>query len=145
MMAEGRREAAAIVAAERVARRRARLFPLLGIALIVANALFSDNGGIFARFAWLALFAGGLVLVLTGGPRSRALRGLIDDETTRAHRSTALWIGYVAAVACTGGLYITTAYEVIDVRQALQIVLATAIAAPLISFGAQERRALGDD
>lgn len=135
----------AVERAETIGRARARLFPLAGTALIILTALVSGDepADLVARLAWVLLFAGGFVLVVTGGVAPRGLRALTDDESSRAHRFTSVFTGYCAAVACAAGLYIVTAFEPLSARQALQILLSTAIAAPLIGFGALERRALG--
>lgn len=132
--------------AERLSQRRARLFPGLGIVLIVADAVTSfDNVEWPTAAIWLALCAAGFVLTVTGGVPSRLLRRLTEDETTRAHRAQAVLIGYCAALACGAGLYVVSMFQVISATQAVQIVLTTAVAAPLIGFGVLESLALGHD
>lgn len=121
---------------------RARLLPLAGIGLIVGNALTIDSGSSGALAAWLALFALAFVVVVTGGVWPRHLRALTDDEGARANRRAAVFTGYLAAVACTAGLALVTLFVDMDTREALRIVLATAVAAPMIGFGARERVAL---
>lgn len=135
---------ATIDSAERIGRLRARLLPIAGTLLIIGNAMtVGTDIGIGGRIAWLALFAGCFVLVVTGGVVLGRLRALTDDESGRAHRLAAVFVGYCAAVACAAGLFLATAFVAMSAREAVQIVLATALAAPMISFGALERRALG--
>jgi len=135
-----------IAAAERAGRRRAALFPILGTLLIVANAILSGapHQGLAATAAWFCVFVAGFVLAMTGGVWSRSLRGLVNDETTRAYRRNALMVGYGATIACSLGLSITVAFIPLDAVQVVRIILATAIGAPLISFGFMERMALDD-
>lgn len=129
--------------AERIGRIRSRFMPAAGILLIVLNAIALDSGdGLAGRAGWLALFAGCFVLVVSGGVLSKRLRALTDDESARAHRLSAVFVGYCATVACAAGLYIVSAFVVLSAREAIQIVLATALAAPMIGFGVRERQAL---
>lgn len=135
---------ATIDSAERIGRARARLMPIAGTLLIIANAMTVGTvPGIGGRVAWLALFAGCFVLVVTGGVVRGRLRVLTDDESGRANRLAAVFVGYCAAVACAAGLYLVTGFVDLSAREAVLIILATALAAPMISFGALERRALG--
>ncbi len=131
--------------AERVSRRRARLFPLFGTALIIGDALTSANQVGWAGTVWLALFFCAFLLVVTGGNPFPNLRRLTEDETTRANRHAAILVGYSAGLACAAGLYIAAQFVPFSATQALQIALTTAVAAPLISFGALERRSLTHD
>lgn len=133
---------ATIERADRIGIARARLLPLAGIGLIVGNALTVDSGSAGALVAWLALFAAAFVVVVTGGVWPRQLRALTDDEGARANRRAAVFTGYIAAVACTAGLVVVTLFVDMPAREALRIVLATAVAAPMIGFGARERMAL---
>lgn len=132
--------------AERLSLRRARLFPLLGIALIVADAVTgSESVGWPVAAIWLVLVAGCFVLTVTGGVPSRFLRRLTEDETTRTHRARAVLIGYGAALACGAGLYIVSLFDLVSATQSIQILLTTAVAAPLIGFGIMEKHALTHD
>lgn len=128
--------------AERIGMARARMLPLAGIGLIVGNALTIDSASIGALVAWLALFAVAFVVVVTGGVWPRQLRALTDDESTRVHRRAAVFTGYCAAVACAAGVALVTLFVDIPARDALRIVLATAVAAPMVGFGVRERAAL---
>lgn len=134
-----------IARAEALARRRASLFPLMGLAMIIASALLTglDPAGWVGHAAWLVLFAIGFSLVALGGLWKWAPWALAEDEGTRANRSSAIMTGYYAGIACGTGLYIVTIFQPLEAPQVLRILLVTAIAAPLINFGALERRDLG--
>ncbi len=139
-------DVADVLAAERVQRRRARLFPVLGILLIVANAAFlhARPVSVAGSAAWLGVFIGGAMLVGTGGLWPGRLRLIAEDEASRAHRRQAVAVGYAAAMCCAAGLYVASVFVALTAHEALQILLATAVGAPLIGFGAMERHALGD-
>jgi len=133
-------------AGERFLRWRARLLPLTAIALIVGNAVLSGSAprSVQDVLSVLAVVVSGFTLVMTGGLLPGRLRRLAEDESTAQHRAMALRVGYIAAVACALGQYVAALFVPLSAHQALQIVLMTAIAAPMISFGAQEAQALRD-
>jgi hypothetical protein len=133
----------AVTSAERGQKLRARVLPMLGTALIVVNALTVGVPGWGAKAIWLSVIVAGFVLVQTGGYSPARIRDLMNDETSRANRQKAIGVGYCGAIASGVGLSIVAALQPVAAGQAIQIVLVTAVSAPLISFGALERRALG--
>lgn len=131
-------------AAEQVSAVRARLFPLVGIALIISTALALPEGDRLQLpgFLWLGAFVLAFALVLSGGVISLDMRRLTEDESARVHRAAALKVGYIAGFGCAVSLLALSAVHTLSHLQAAHIVLTVLTAAPLISFGVQERMAL---
>lgn len=145
--------ASPVETAERLTRRRALAFPILGLIFLAGQPLYFANMGDPAstpnrvRFAaWLVwaivllaglAFAGGLM-------RSREVRALMEDEGTIANRMRAyaagFWAGAVSAVA----LYALSIFENLKGREAIHIILAVSVAVAVIRFGMLERRAHKD-
>jgi hypothetical protein len=132
--------------AERASFRRARIFPWLGAGLIVGDALLSGlpGNGLETAVPWVCVFLAGFLLILSGGVWPGSLYGLLNDESTRAHRAWALSVGHYAAVACGCCLLVAASVLPLSAAQCLRILLTVAIGAPLISFGIMERTALAD-
>ena len=76
--------------------------------------------------------------------RSRELRDLLDDETTRANRSDALGKGFIAAILTAIAAYFINQLEPMRGDEAAHLVVTIAIAMALVRFGYLERRALRD-
>ena len=96
--------------------------------------------------AWLVLTIVLLAGLATGGAwfRSRAVRQLVNDESTRVHRQTAYVYGFWAAMGTALGLYIVSMFEPVSGRDAVHIIVTVAVATALLNFGLLERRALRD-
>jgi hypothetical protein len=138
--------------AERLSRRRARMFPVLGVYFLAGQAIFFGRVGeperianfkISAWLVWAVVLL--LALAFAGGPfRGAKIRALVEDEVSRANRArgyaAGFWGGCVAAIA----LYILTMFEPITGREAIHIILTATVASALIRFGMLERRALKD-
>jgi hypothetical protein len=138
--------------AERLGRRRARIFAVQAIIFISWQGLFFsrapempmravDAAKISAWFVWaLAL----LLLLATGGNllRGRKVRALLNDELTRRNRKQAYVAGFWAAAICAIGLYTIDLFEAVTAREAIHAILSASIASALITFAARERRGL---
>jgi hypothetical protein len=138
--------------AERLTRRRARLFPVLAILFLAGQPIYfahNNEGSIPPHFkiaAWL-IWAVALLLALAfagGHFRGRTVRRLMEDETTVANRLRAYATGFWAAMLTTIGLYFFTLFDTLKGREAVHLILSIAVAAALIRFGSLERRALKD-
>jgi len=138
--------------ADRLSRRRARLFPVLAILLITqqASCINTVAQGLPLRAvdavkisAWVLLVFGLLVALVTGGGwfRGREMRELLNDDVTRANRAAALSAGFVVAVLTGVVCYVVAMYEPTDARIAVHVIVSTGLAAALLRFGALERRA----
>jgi hypothetical protein len=142
--------------AERLSMRRARALPALGVIFLAQQASFLSMSEQAARpvdhvkvGAWLVLTIVLLAGLATGGAwfRSRAVRELLNDESTRAHRRSGYAYGFWAAMGTAILLYVVNMFEPVSGRDAVHIIVTAAIAVALINFGRLEQRAhqhLGD-
>jgi hypothetical protein len=138
--------------AERLSRRRARVIPVLAVLLISQQATFltdttaldaARNVDVVRLSAWVVLSLVLLFALWTGGSwlQRKAVRELLNDEVTRAHRGDALSLGFLCAMLAAIGIYVLSMAEPIHVREALHLVVSTGIAVALLRFGFLERRA----
>ena len=139
--------------AERLSKRRARMLPVLAVLFISQQvSYFSQReqaGRVVDQFkisAWLAMSIVLLAAVWSGGAwfRSRAVRGLMNDEVTQAHRAQSFQAGFLASMLGCIFLYILTMFTPVEGRDAIHIVMTIGISAALLSFAVLERRALKD-
>ena len=140
--------------ADRLSRRRARMLPFLALIYLTQQAsFFTDQHGTMDRAvdhvklsAWVVLTLVLLAALTTKGfwLKSREVRELIDDETTRAHRGEALQWGFVFSTLTAIVLYFVTMLEPVGVREAIHVIVSIGMAAALVRFGFLERRALKD-
>lgn len=137
--------------AERLNRRRARALPALGVIFLAQQASFLSMPAESTRpvdqvkiVAWLLLTIVLLAGLATGGGwfRSRAVRELLNDESTRAHRQVGYVYGFWAAMGTAIGLYLVNMFEAVSGRDAVHIIVTVAGATALLNFGLLERRAL---
>ncbi len=144
-------EAGNVEIADRLARRRARILPLFAILFFVWQANFfvmsPDAGRLVDQVkisAWLVWVIALLVILATGGGlfRGSAVRGLMNDESTRENRRTGYAYGFWAAAGSAILVYILGMSEPVTSREAVHIVLTAAVATALFTFGLLERRAL---
>ncbi|HET9160511.1 MAG TPA: hypothetical protein VFN88_07850 [Caulobacteraceae bacterium] len=141
--------------AERLAQRRARVMLFQGILFIVwqANFLSSphadfaqlrsvDQLKISAFIVWAVVL---LIGIATGGAlfRSKAVRELLNDESTRMHRRMAQASGFWAAMLAALSLYVLSMFTQVRLVEAIHIVLSAGIGGVLVRFAQLERRALG--
>jgi hypothetical protein len=141
--------------AERLGRRRARLLPVLAIIFISQQATFfagsdGEHAGVLADpvkvSAWLVLSIVLLAALATGGFwfQSKRVRALLNDEVTRAHRTEAFRVGFLATMAGAIALYFMSLFLPIEGREAIHVLMTIGLAAALLRFGKLERRALSD-
>lgn len=139
--------------AERISRRRARMFPILGIYFIAGQAVFfnhSDASQRVAQFKISAWLVWALVLLIAfafagGHFHGRKVRALVEDEVSRANRAKGYEAGFWAAAVAAIALYVTNMFEVVTGRDAIHLILTALVGAAMIRFGTLERRALRDN
>ena len=139
--------------ADRLSRRRARLFAVL--AAIFATQQFSyfaepDSAVRLVDHvkigAWLLLSIMLVLALATGGfwLKPKRVRVLMDDDVTRAHRADAFRLGFLATMAAAILLYFLLLFEPISGREAIHALTTIGIAVALLRFAYLERRALRD-
>jgi hypothetical protein len=143
-----------IETADRLARRRARVLPVLAVLFIAQQgAFFSSNTDQAMRAvdhfkisAWLVLSVVLLAALSTNGFwfRSAKVRALMDDEVTRANRAEAFRLGFLIAMGVGILLYFISLYEPLSGREAIHALMTAGIGTALVRFGMLERRAFKD-
>lgn len=136
--------------AERAQRRRNRM-------LLVPILFFVWQGAYFGAYATphaplrnvelvslgAHLFLGLVLLLLlaTGGAwrYGKAVRAVLDDEATRAHRAEAYAWGFWALTLCIVALYATAPFVHLELGEIAHILLSVAVAVPALRFLMLER------
>ena len=139
--------------AERLSRRRARIFPVLGIYFIAGQAVFFrsvDEAPRVAQFKISAWLVWALVLLIAfafagGHFRGRTVRALVEDDVARANRTKGYEAGFWAAAVAAIALYVVNMFEPVSGRDAIHLILTALVGAAMIRFGVLERRALKGD
>jgi cation transport ATPase len=142
-----------IETAERLGRRRARVVPVFALVFMSGQAMYLGNAAEPLRavdtvriVAWLIWALALLLLLATGGGlfRSRAVRQLMEDETTKEHRRRGIAMGFWATMLSGVVLYLLAVFEDVTAREAIHIMLSFGIGTALVSFAYHERRAMRD-
>lgn len=135
--------------ADRLTRKRARVFIVLAILLISQQSIYfsassSPDVAHFKFGAWLFLTSILLLLLGTGGFmfRRSEVRAMMNDESTRAHRQRALVLGFWNTMVTGLLLYVLSIFKAFDPRDAIHVMMTVGIGTALIAFGTMERKAL---
>lgn len=136
--------------ADNLARRRARVFPLLALFLLIQQAANVGVDGSerlvdhVRMGAWVLLSLVILVVLTSGGFlwRGRTVRDLLNDEGTRANRGSAFTVGFIVAMTFAIVLYVMQGMWQLTTQQAIHYVVTAGLAPALIRFGWLERRDL---
>ena len=136
--------------ADKLTRRRARMLPVLAILFGSQQAMSYSMPDTMRTVdhvkvaAWLVMSIALLIALATGGGwiRSAGVRALMNDETTQAHRRTALAAGFWAAMATCVVVYAVALFHPVSGMRAVHVVMSVGIGAALLRFGTLERRAL---
>ncbi|MFC0590103.1 hypothetical protein ACFFF7_11810 [Novosphingobium aquiterrae] len=136
---------------ERLARRRTRILPVLGLFMIIQqSAYFAHGDG--SRLvdqvrisAWVVTSAMILLVLTTGGfwLRSHEVRAMLDDEGTRANRAAALSLGFLCAMLTAMILFVLQRVWAFTAGEAIHLIVTAGVFSALIRFSILERRALG--
>lgn len=137
--------------ADRLARRRARLLPVLGLFLIIQQSTYYAHGDgtrlvDHVRLAgWTAMNLVILLVLTTGGfwRRSAAVRALLDDEGTRANRAAALSTGFVCAMIGAIVLFVMQSAWEFTAGEAIHLIVTAGMVSAIVRFAWLERRDLG--
>jgi hypothetical protein len=141
---------------ERLQRRRTRLLFMQAIIFLLwqttffarplheaATAQAVDHVKIGAYIVWAAV----LVLFLaTGGGYilPRAVRAVLNDESTVEHRRRAMTAGFLAAMAAAVVCYFIDQFAGMPAGVAIHAILTVGVATALLGFAWLERRAQAD-
>jgi hypothetical protein len=136
--------------AERISRRRARMFPILGIYFIAGQAVFFRQAAEpprIAQFKISAWLVWAVVLLIAfafagGHFHGRKIRNLVEDDVARANRAKGYEAGFWAAAVAAIALYVVNMFEPVSGRDAIHLTLTALVGAAMIRFGTLERRAL---
>jgi hypothetical protein len=141
--------------ADRMSRKRAVVMTaatlvFLGVQLI-ARPIFLRNGAVLTRngIDWWAVNAiilmALLVTRLQGGLlNSREIRALINDDVSRDHHRSGIVAGFWTAMAMAMAIYFIPAFSDYPSREAVYLIVTTAVGAALLNFCYLELRAHRD-
>ena len=135
--------------ADRLGRRRARMLPVLAIFFLSQQAAFFANPPAERAVdhvrigAWVLMSAVILLVLYTGGSwfRSPAVRAMLNDEASRAHRASAMQWGFIAAIVAGMAIYVFQGVTHFTTREAIHLFVSAGLVSALIRFGMLERRA----
>jgi cation transport ATPase len=138
--------------AEKLTLRRARGSIISGIFFLVMMARswgvdFPVNRpGTIQLAAWIIWAIALLLLLAAGGGllRGKAVRSLMNDESTVDNRRRGMIAGFWATVLSAFALYAISFYEPVSGREAIRLLLSAAVGTSIIRFGILERRSLGN-
>jgi hypothetical protein len=137
--------------AERLMKRRATALLMLSIWFIVVQGLFIDtarhsvgSAGTVKIAAWVVMVVVLLLAFATGGgwARSREVRTLMNDESTRIHRARATMIAFYNMMATGVVVYAIDLFKPVTGGQAVHLMMTVGIASALMAFATWERAAL---
>jgi cytochrome b561 len=138
--------------AERAQRRRNRMWLVPVLFFIWQGVFFSGYATPHTPLRAVELVSLGshlflglvlLVLLATGGGwrYGKAVRALLDDESTRAHCAQAYAAGFWALAVCVMALYAAAPFVALETGEIAHILLSVAVAVPALRFVMLERRA----
>lgn len=137
-----------IIAADNLGRRRARMLPVVAVIFLTQQIAFFSNPPAERAVdhvrigAWVLLTAVILLMLTTGGWwfRSTAIRAALDDERTRANRSSAMHWGFVTTMLVAVAIYATLGVTAFTARESIHLLVSAGIVVALMRFGRLERR-----
>lgn len=94
--------------------------------------------------AFLVWIVSLIAMLSSGVTRNQVVRAAMNDELAVAHRRSALMFGYWVLIALLAALYTWSFFSPIAVREVAPLLLAVAVAAPILRFVALERRSEQD-
>jgi hypothetical protein len=133
--------------AERLMKRRANGLFALSLVFVVTQGSFISNGstpGILRISAWVVMAIALLVFFATGGgwARSRSVRALMNDESTRMHRARATTVAFYNMMASGFVVYALGMVKPFSGGEAAHLIMTVGIASALMTFWGLERAAL---
>lgn len=138
---------------ERLHRRRTRIIWAQTVLFMIMQASYYTNMPSFeaplrtvdqVKLSAFAVWALALMIMLAVGGgwfRGKAVREMMDDELTRAHRNAALASGYYAAMLSAIILYMVSQYVRMSPPEAIHLIVTVGVLVPMVRFVFLERRA----
>ena len=134
--------------ADQLSRRRARMLPVLGLFFILQQSAFWSNPPAERAVdhvrigAWVLLTGVILFTLSTNGFwfRPVKVRAMIDDELTRANRTSAMHWGFVAAMIAGMLVYVVEGVTQFTAREVIHLIVSAGIVVALVRFWLLERR-----
>lgn len=138
--------------AESIQRRRIRVLWAQSVLFVIwQGAFFTTRHDLNAplrsvdhvRLSAFAVWAAAMLVLLASGGglfRGKAVRALLDDEVTRAHRAAAFQWGYWAMVLSSLVLYILSQYVAVTPVEAVHTILTLGVIFPAMRYVILERR-----
>jgi MFS family permease len=137
--------------ADRISRKRARMWGALAVIFLASQAAFAPWTGP-ARLAhvkpwlWIVLCLAILANLATGGGLflSRKVRALLNDEVSASHRHRAMATGFWVAMAMGLVIYVLGQFDSVTGAEGAYLTVTISLASALITFAFLERRAHRD-
>jgi hypothetical protein len=134
--------------ADRLGRKRARMLPIVAIFFLTQQtAFFANPPGERAvdhvRVGAWVLMTAVILLALHGRMplfRSREVRAMLDDESARANRASAMHWGFMATVIAGMTIYAVLGVAPMTAREAIHLIVSAGVVVALVRFGFLERR-----
>lgn len=131
---------------EQLARRRASMAHVFAFAFLAIQASAVSNHQGTGRFdvgfaLWSALL---LIILLFGGGwlSGPKIRSALNDESTIAHRRSAMACGFLVMLLSAFIIYGVSFYHAMTASDSLRLLITFSVCAALIRFAALERKAL---
>ena len=133
--------------AERLIKRRANALFVLSLVFVVTQGSFIGRHsapGVLHISAWVAMAVVLLAFFATGGgwTRSKAVRALMNDESTRIHRARATTVAFYNMMASGVVIYGLGMIKPVSGGEAAHLIMTVGIASALMAFWGLERAAL---
>jgi hypothetical protein len=133
--------------AERLMKRRANALFALSLLFVVTQGSYIGSKSVPGTIhiaAWVVMAIVLLVFFATGGgwARSPAIRALMNDESTRAHRARATTVAFYNMIASGIVVYGLGMVKPVTGGEAAHLIITVGIASALMAFWGLERAAL---
>ncbi|MFW2350597.1 hypothetical protein [Qipengyuania sp.] len=134
--------------ADRLARKRSTMLPVIAIIFVQQFLVFNTADGTVAivlQVAWVVMSLLATLTLLTGGMwlHTRALRSLINDELSESNRQKGVAAAFVSAMLVAVLIFAVAPFEPIPTQRAAHLVVTVSLAVGLLVFALAERKSLG--
>jgi hypothetical protein len=138
-----------VEAADRLSRRRSGMLISLAFFFVLQQFTFFSNPpdhravSLVRLSGWVMLALVILAALVTGGfwLKPKAVRELMEDEVTRAHRAQALSLAFALAMLSGIALFVVQVFVPIAASVAIHVILSVGFVTAMLRFSVLERRA----